>query len=83
MTTQTVNKDWELLDKIQKVALDYGVRRIEQYPIDNQIEIAYEAIGQGSILTQLIEDMLKVEAPDRSFRIKMAPSEKRLLVELL
>ncbi len=83
MTTQTQTKDWELLDQIQRVALDYGVERIESRPLDNQIEITYESIGQGCVLTGLIEHIFNYQYPDRDFSIKMIPSDRKLIVELI
>jgi len=83
MSTITQNANWELLDEIQKVALDYGISRIEQFPYDNRVEITYWGAGQGSILSDLITDRLDKVAPDRDYRIKMIPSDKNLIVELL
>jgi len=83
VNTQTLNKDWELLDEIQKVAENYGVSKIEQFPYDNRVEITYWITGQGSILSDLITDKFDKVAPDRDYRIKLLPSDKKLIVELL
>jgi hypothetical protein len=83
MTTQTQNKDLDLLDELQKVALDYGVRRIEQFPIDNRLEITYHVIGQGSAISDLITTKMQELVPEHDYRIKMIPSDKKLIVELL
>jgi len=83
MSTKTLNKDWELLDELQKVADDYGVKKAIVFPYSQLIEIDYHEIGQGSILSELITDKLDKIAPDRSYRIKMIPTDKNLIVELL
>jgi len=83
MTTQTQNKDLDLLDELQKVALDYGVRRIEQFPMDSRLEITYHAIGQGSAISDIITNKMQELAPEKSHRIKMIPSDRKLIVELL
>lgn len=83
MSTQTQNKDWKLLDEIQKVAEDYEVKKAIVYPYSQLIEIDYHEIGQGSALSELITDKLDKIAPDRSYRIKMLPTDKKLIVELL
>lgn len=83
MTAKTQKANWELLDEIQKVALDYGISRIEQFPYDNRVEITYWLTGQGGVLSDLITDKLDKIAPDRDYRIKMILSDKKLIVELL
>ena len=83
MTTQTLSKDWNLLNQIQVVAEDYGVKDAVVYPYSQLIEINYHEIGQGSVLSDLITDKMDKIAPDRSHRIKMIPSDKKLIVELL
>lgn len=83
MTTQTQNKDIDLMDKIRQLALDYGIRRIEEFHQDNRIEITYHVIGQGSALSDLITNKMQELALERSYRSKMIPSDRKLIVELL
>ena len=83
MTTQTFRKDENLLSQIQEVAVNYGVKDAVVYPCSQLIEINYEIIGQGSALSDLISDKMGEIAPNRDYRYKMIPSDKKLLVELL
>ena len=83
MNTQTVNKDTNLLDAVLKVALDYRVRRIEQSPLNQRLNITYEVLGQGSALSDLINEKVRETAPDTHYRIKMIPSDGMLIFELL
>lgn len=83
MSTQELSKDCALLSQIQAVAKDYGVKDAVVYPYSQLVKIDYHEIGQGSVLSDLITDKLDKIAPDRSHRIKMIPSDKKLIVELL
>ena len=81
--TTALDKDTETLFAIQKMAYEYGVKEAMVYSKSRLIEITYKEIGQGSILSNLAIECIGANIPERSNRIKMIPSDKKLIVELL
>ncbi len=82
MTIQTLNQDMNLLEEIEGIADDYGVKSVDIYPSSQLAEIIYKELGQGSALSNLISEMMADKAPKRAYRIRMIPADRKLVVEL-
>lgn len=82
MTKREMAQDLELLNEIEHIANNYGVESVNIYPSSQLAEIIYQKIGQGCVLSNLIEDMMNDKAPKRSWRVIYHPSERKMTVEL-
>ena len=72
----------QLIDVIlDYVQYDYRVVRATKQ--DNTIELAYSMIGDGTMLSDQFITAMKAYAPNRDYRLKMIPSEMKLVFELL
>lgn len=81
MTTQT-QTDNEILNAILKVATDYGVKHTEETAYPKQITICYEISGQGSAISQRINDLMEAQYPKQNYRIKIIPSDRKMIFSL-
>lgn len=82
MTTQATDTNKVINDIIQTAIQVCEIDRIEDNS-DNEIYLYYHNLGQGSIISQRINELMTDKYFRQDYRIKMIPSEQYLIITLL